>query len=220
MYGHLPTMWRPYLPHYDGKIADAASRLADSMFFTAFVEHFDLSDEFTAGVPASAPTVLIIDPWAIRDTELQQRLARFDSTSHTKLWIRPVVAWNRGHEANKVHAAILCSDLADALDQCRRRYRSDSPQVLDGLESIHQFITELPDVIRLAEKRYLSEIAPDPPPSASAPARPKFGGPAPGFSGSALHVPNQIPPRSTARPPVQSYLELQRRQENSNPEGP
>lgn len=225
MYGHLSTMWRPYLPHFDGKIADAAGRLADSMSFTAFVEPFDASDEFSVGVPASAPTVLIIDPWAIRDAELRQRLARFDITSHTKLWIRPVVAWNRGHDANKAHATLLCSDLADALDQCRRRYRPDSPQVLDGLESIHQFITELPDVIRIAEQRYLSEIAPDPPPSA--PARPRFGGPGPGFGGGrAPGEPDRIPPgptepsEPTGRPPGRHYLELHRRQQNPNPEGP
>lgn len=218
MYGSRAMMWKPYIPHYGGEIADAASTLAESMYFTALVEPLELSGEFTAGAPASAPTILIIDPWAVRDEDLRRRLAHFDVNSHTKLWIRPVVAWNRGHQANKIHAALLCAELDRALDQCRRRYWHESPQVLDGLESIDDFIAKIPDVIRRAERVYISETAPDPP--CSGPVRPRFGGPGPGFGGGAARDGSRrIPPRSSGRPPVQTYLERQRQQENPNPEG-
>lgn len=184
MYGDRPTQWKPYLPDYAGEIAAAAKRLAESMDFHAFVEILEHSSDFKAGVLPSAPTLLIIDPWAAQVPALQQRLSRFDSSSHLKLWIRPVVAWNRDHPANKAHEVDLESRLFSTLSYCRRRYRPDSPQVIDGLETIHDFISELPAVIRKAERLYFSEMARERAAHSQPeeqPRRPRFRGPGPGL---------------------------------------
>ena len=184
MYGERPTQWKPYLPDYVGEIATAARRLAESMDFHAFVEIVEHSSELKTGTAPTAPTLLIIDPWAAQVPALQQRLSRFDGGSHLKSWVRPVVAWNREHPANKVNEVDLESRLYSTLSHSRRRYRPDSPQVLDGLETIHDFLDELPAVIRKAERLYFSEIARERTELAQnqeQPRRPRFSGPGPGL---------------------------------------
>jgi FxsC-like protein len=184
MYGDHPTQWRPYLPDYAGEIGAAAKRLAESMDFRVVVEILEHSAEMKAGTIPSAPTLLIIDPWAAQVPALQQRLSRFDNSSHLKLWIRPVVAWNRDHPANRSSEVDLESRLFSTLSHCRRRYRPDSPLVLDGLETMHDFINELPAVIRKAERLYFSELARERSELSQPeeqPRRPRFRGPGPGL---------------------------------------
>lgn len=184
MYGERPTQWKPYHPDFPGEIAATAKRLAEAMDFQAFVEILEHSQEVKSGTTPSAPTLLIIDPWAAQDPALQQRLSRFDGGSHLKLWIRPVVVWNREHPANKINEVDLESRLYATLSHCRRRYRPDSPQVLDGLETVQEFIAELPAVIRKAERLFFSEVAREHPEIAQPvemPRRPRFSGPGPGF---------------------------------------
>jgi FxsC-like protein len=184
MYGDRPTQWKPYLPDYVGEIATAAKRLAESMDFHAFVEILEHSSELKTGTAPTAPTLLIIDPWAAQVPALQQRLSRFDGGSHLKSWVRPVVAWSREHPANKVNEVDLESRLYSTLSHSRRRYRPDSPQVLDGLETIRDFLDELPAVIRKAERLYFSEIARERAELAQnqeQPRRPRFSGPGPGL---------------------------------------
>lgn len=184
MYGERPTQWKPYLPEFPGEIAATAKRLAESMDFQAFVEILEHSQELKSGTSPSAPTLLIVDPWAAQDPALQQRLSRFDGASHLKLWIRPVVAWNRAHPSSKINEVDLESRLNATLSHCRRRYRPDSPQVLDGLETVQDLINELPAVIRKAERLYFSEVARERPEltqPVELPRRPRFSGPGPGF---------------------------------------
>lgn len=183
MYGDRPEQWKPYLPDYAGEIASAARRVAESMDFHAFVEILEHSPDFKAGLSPTAPTLLIIDPWAAQVPALQQRLSRFDGSSHLKLWIRPVVAWNRDHPSSLANEVDLESRLFSTLSYCRRRYRPDSPLVLDGLETIHDFINELPAVIRKAERLYFSEIARERAELSpqEQPRRPRFRGPGPGL---------------------------------------
>ena len=186
MYGENPTEWKPYLPDFDGEIASTAKRLAESMDFQVFIETLEQSAELKSGIVPTAPTLLIIDPWAAQDPALQQRLSRFDGSSHQKLWIRPVVAWNREHPANKAHEVDLEARLYATLSHCRRRYRPDSPQVFDGLETVQDFTSELPAVIRKAERLFYSEVARERTelaPAEELPRRPRFSGPGgPGFA--------------------------------------
>ena len=184
MYGQQPTDWKPYLPDHPGAIAMTARRVAESMDFQTVVEILERSEELRSGTAPSAPTLLIIDPWAAQVPALQRRLNSFDSGSHLKLWVRPVVAWNREHPSAKDYAAYLDDRLQVTLPQCRRRYRPDAPQVLDGLETMHEFLGQLPTVIRTAERRYFSEIGrelSERTEPAEQPRRPRFSGPGPGF---------------------------------------
>lgn len=183
-YGPRPTDWKPYLPDFDGEIALAARRLAETMGFQVAVEAFEHSAEPRADTSPTAPTLLIIDPWATLIPLLRKRLSGFDARSHTMPWIRPVVAWNRWRPFDAVREPDLKARLENTLARCRRRYRPDSPQVLDGLETIHDFITELPAVIRKAERLYFTHSLRGPaesPRLEEPPPRPRFSGPGPGL---------------------------------------
>ena len=223
VYGSRPKMWKPYLPEFDGEISGATERLADSMGFDAFTEPFEHSGEFAVTARPSAPTLLIIDPWVVRDPDLLERLARFDADSHNKPWIRPVMPWNRERPADKAHAADLETRLAAALGQCRQRYRPESPRVLDGLETIHDFLTELPTVIRTAERFYLLAIARDRARTGEVLEPPRrrlldVGVPEPGAPEAGKGL-DRIPPATGPRP-IKAFLERQRHLEIPNSEGP
>jgi FxsC-like protein len=182
MYGDKPLHWRPFLPDFEGEIAVVAQRLAESMDFQTFVEVLEHSSELRAGTAPSAPTILIIDPWAAQVPALQERLSKFDNSSRAKLWIRPVVVWNRSHPASTQNEVDLESRLFNTLPRCRKRYRPDSPQVLDGLQTVQDFIREMPTVIRLAERLFFSEIARSRPDATEElPRRPRFSAPGPGL---------------------------------------
>lgn len=229
MYGDRPTQWRPYLPEFAGEIAQTAKRLAESMDFQAFVEILEHSQELRSGTTPSAPTLLIIDPWAAQDPALQQRLSRFDGGSHLKLWIRPVVAWNRAHPSSKINEVDLESRLYATLSHCRRRYRPDSPQVLDGLETVQDLINELPAVIRKAERLFFSEIARERSDLAQAeelPRRPRFRGPGPGLGfgargadASPVEDAVPLPPGAPGGTQARSFRERPGRYDFPNTEG-
>jgi len=191
MYGTGALDWKPYAPEYSGEIARAAERLAESMDFEAVVESAEDGPEFEADAPASAPVLLIIDPWAAQVPSLRRILRSFDEDSPGAPWVRPVVAWNRGHPANRAHERELETRIHAVLERCRRR-RPDTPKALDGLETAREFIRELPSVIREAERFFLAEVGrrlsarPNPPTSAP---RPRFHGPIPGLGGETIADP-------------------------------
>lgn len=185
MYGPDPTDWRPYLPDFRDPIGQTARRVAESMDFRARIETLEDGDATVPGRPPTSPALLIIDPWSLRVPSLRLLLNAFDSRSHREPWVRPVVAWNRNHPSSKNHLVELVNALATTLPRCRRRYRPDSPKVLDGLETVHEFLAQLPVVIGTAERRYLSEIgrslADRTEPEAAA-RLPRLRGPGPGFT--------------------------------------
>jgi FxsC-like protein len=194
MYGPAPTDWKPYVPDFRDAIGQTARRVAESMNFRTRIETLEHGDAPLPGRPPTSPALLIIDPWSLRVPSLRLLLSAFDSRSHREPWVRPVVAWNRGHPSSKNHLAELVDALATTLPRCRRRYRPDSPRVLDGLETVHEFLAHLPVVIGTAERRYLSEIGRDltdrTEPEAAA-RLPRLRGPGPGFTaGGADRLPD------------------------------
>jgi FxsC-like protein len=194
MYGPDPTDWKPYLPDFRDAIGQTARRVAESMDFRTHIETLEDGDATLPGRPPTSPALLIIDPWSLRVPSLRLLLSAFDSRSHREPWVRPVVAWNRDHPSSKNHVIELVDALATTLPRCRRRYRPDSPRVLDGLETAHEFLAQLPVVIGTAERRYLSEIGRDladrTEPEAAA-RLPRLRGPGPGFTaGGADRLPD------------------------------
>ena len=182
LYGPLPRDWRPFVPDFARPIADVAAGFAESRGLRGVVEDFEHSPELGPGAAPSAPTLLIIDAWAAQDPPLRRALEGFDGRADAKSWIRPMVVWNRNNPANRLHAADLDARLAGALEGCRGRYLSRAPRVLDGLGTVDDFVGELPDVVREAERRYFAELShdrPSTPAGAQPPGRPRFRGPGP-----------------------------------------
>jgi FxsC-like protein len=191
LYGPRPRDWRPFLPGFDRPIADVAVGFAESRGLRGLVEDFEHSAELRPGAVPSAPTLLIIDAWAAQDPPLRRVLGEFDGRADTKSWIRPMVVWNRDNPSNRLHAADLDARLTIVLERCRGRYRSCAPRVLDGLETVDDFVGELPDVVREAERRYFAELShdrPSIPAGAQPPGRPRFRGPGPALGRGAVRV--------------------------------
>ncbi len=186
-YGAEAKHWRPYLPHYEGEVAQTAKRLAESLHFYAFIESAERSRELLPGVGATAPTILLVDPWAAQQPELQQKLSAFDRRTAEKGWIRLVIPWNRENRHSKAHEVDLESAVERTLARTRARCRWETPRAVDGLESIDDLITDLPGVIWAAERNYLNLAKTFPPTSTgSSPPRKRLRLRAPGLGSGGL----------------------------------
>lgn len=155
-YGRASRDWRPYLPDHEATAAGVAQGVAASLGFRAFVEDAERCPELDAPAPATAPTVLLVDPRAPEDADLRRILSGFDRAEPPKTWIRLVVPCRRtGPDAMSGPRGLLGEALERTLNRCRR----ETPRAADGLESVEELIDELPDVMRLAEQRYLAGLS-------------------------------------------------------------
>jgi FxsC-like protein len=171
-YGTEAYQWRPYLPDYVGEVAQTAKRLAEALHFFAFVESAEHSRELMPATDATAPTILLVDPWAAQQPELQTKLSAFDRRTADKGWVRLVIPWNRTNPQSAAFAADLEGRLEATLARTRARCRWETPRAVDGLETIDDLITDLPAVIWAAERNYL-HLAKTYPPTSPDPAAPR-----------------------------------------------
>lgn len=186
-YGTEAFHWRPFLPGYEGEIAQTVKRLAESLHFFAFIESAERSRELIPTMDATAPTILLVDPWAAQQPELQQRLGAFDRRTDDKRWIRLVIPWNRANQHSVAAEVDLESRLESTLSRTRARCRWETPRAVDGLESIEDLINDLPSVLWAAERHYVDLAKSYPPNSVgSAPPRKRLRLRAPGLGPGGL----------------------------------
>lgn len=179
-YGASARDWKPYVPAYTGRIAKTAGRLAESLGFRVFLEDAEHCRELLADARATAPTVLFVDPWTVHGPELHQRLAAFDRCNPQKSWVRLVVPWNRAAPPAPTAHADLDGHLDAALRRTRERCRRETPRAVDGLESVEDLISDLPEVLHIAERHFLAAVdtyPPQPVPGVTVPERPRLRGP-------------------------------------------
>lgn len=200
-YGAEAFNWRPYLPEYDGEIAQTAVRVAESLHFAAFVESADRCRELNPAADATAPTILLVDPWAAQQPELQQRLGAFDRRTEQKRWIRLAIPWSRANRDSARQAADLESRLETTLARTRARCRWETPRAVDGLETVDDLIRDLPWVLFAAERHFLA-LAKTYPPVGLRPGpprtRPRLRAPGLGTGGVRATAPrnHDEPPKS------------------------
>ena len=182
IYGSEAFHWRPYLPDYQGEVAQTAKRLAESLHFYAFIESAERCRELIPTTDATAPTILIVDPWAAQQPELQQKLGAFDRRTTDKSWVRLVIPWNRANQHSIAAEVDLESRLESTLARTRARCRWETPRAVDGLDTIEDLINDLPSVLWAAERHYLGLAKTFPPSSlGSAPPRKRLRLRAPGL---------------------------------------
>ncbi|HEU5354759.1 MAG TPA: TIR-like protein FxsC [Actinocrinis sp.] len=193
VYGVEAYHWRPYLPDYEGEIAQTAKRLAESLHYRAFIESAERSRELIPITEATAPTILLVDPWAVQQPILQQRLSAFDRHTADKGWIRLVILWNRANPNALANEAGLETMLERTLARTRARCRRETPRAADGLDSVEDLITDLPPVIWAAERRYLdlAETYPRNEPG-SQPLRERLSFRVPGLGSGGLRPANAL----------------------------
>ncbi|HEV2346193.1 MAG TPA: TIR-like protein FxsC [Actinocrinis sp.] len=189
LYGDDAVHWRPYLPHYEGEVAQTAKRLAEALHFYAFIESAERCRELIPTTEATAPTILIVDPWAAQQPDLQQKLAAFDRRTVDKSWVRLVIPWNRTNRHSIAAEVDLESRLESTLSRTRARCRFETPRAVDGLETIEDLINDLPSVLWAAERHYLGLAKPFPPSSpSSTPPRKRLRLRAPGLGPGGLRA--------------------------------
>lgn len=180
VYGAAPEHWRPYWPDQPSSVAQIAERIGRALGFHPIVEPFEQCSELRSGGRATAPTLLLVDPWATQEPLLAERLLRFDLISKEKTWVRLAVPWNRGDDGTNNHVVELNSGLLRVLQRTSHRCQVETPAAVAGLRTAADFNRELPSVISTAEKRFLQQVRAFPPdaPRRNAPSwRPRLRGP-------------------------------------------
>lgn len=158
LYGNSPEKWRPYQPADETPIAETAAMLAETDDFQPFVEFLGACPDLLDGAEPSAPTVLIVDPWAVQDPELAEMLRAFDAISHDKPWIRLVIPWDRNGSGDGNQISELEEGLQRALYRTRSHCRITNPEAVAGLPTVAAFGERLPGVIAAAEKGYFRRM--------------------------------------------------------------
>jgi FxsC-like protein len=159
MYGNSPELWRPYRPADEAPIAATAAMLAETDDFHPFTEFLGACPDLLDGAEPSAPTVLIVDPWAAQDPELADLLRAFDTISHDKPWVRLVIPWDKNGSGDGGQVYELEQGLQRALYQTRSQCRITNPEAVAGLPTVAAFGERLPGVIAAAEKGYFRSTA-------------------------------------------------------------
>ncbi|WP_431679971.1 TIR-like protein FxsC [Kitasatospora sp. KL5] len=92
-YGALRTDWQPYRPESRRPLAEDAVECARDMDFRATVHEFE--NEATAllgGAEPTAPSVVLVDRWALYDDRRREKVARLDRRGLA--WVSTLEPWN------------------------------------------------------------------------------------------------------------------------------
>ncbi|WP_308010916.1 TIR-like protein FxsC [Streptomyces sp. AC495_CC817] len=196
-YGEGATDWNPYHSESRRPLAWLAEELTRSLDHRVTVSDFD-DLELPSGSPTtgsehdprsmgeatrtSAPTILLVDPWALLDRDRRRRLKLFDSAARP--WDCAVVPWSRYDiQCQGEQGERLRSELEDTLPQLLNQgRRSPYRTAVNGVPTLEAFAELLPVVLAHASRQLLRY-------SSAAPAEPS--GPRPRLSAPG---PDRVPP--------------------------
>lgn len=131
------------------------------------------------GNPAGhRPGILLVDRWALMDSDRQRRLKEFDAASQP--WVSAVVPWNRADmQCHSDEGRRLTEEfertLPNLLDRSRR---TECRIAVTGVPTLKAFTDVLPSVVASTTQRYLKHAAAHPP-AGPHPPRPRLVGPLP-----------------------------------------
>jgi FxsC-like protein len=134
-------------------LADFLSDLARSLGYRPDVGDLQKHGaELLSEQSPSAPTVLIVDPWAARQDKYLRQLMRLDAMD--KPWVQVLVPWNR-HDAETAKAE---ADLREAIEAGLRRKlaegRATSALAVRGVPTLEDLCQVLPIIISKAVQHY------------------------------------------------------------------
>ncbi len=142
-YGPKRIDWHPYQPHSGRPLAEHAVRLAKQLGFHPSVHEFDMeAEEILGSGEPSAPGLLLLDRWALRDEERQEIVRKFDS--HNPAWVSVLEPWNTADPDCVEHDGHL-GELSDRTLRFKHReakptFQGDS----SGLATLQDFDDALP----------------------------------------------------------------------------
>jgi FxsC-like protein len=174
-YGRTAREWNPYRPETIRPLADHACDLVRNLDYRPIVSDLDSrAEELDAAGPASDPEILILDPWATIQPELDTILRRLDQQE--KPWIQVVVLWNE-HDAETVAAGSqLRGNLDKSLPKKLAEVRVTSRMAAHGVPCLEDFSRVLPLVVQTVARQYLKHAQAFPPTSPTV-EKPQLSGP-------------------------------------------
>jgi FxsC-like protein len=145
-YGHTMRAWSPYRDGTDdGTLAARAVGLVEGMGHTAVL---DPLDERAPGVdaPAPAPTVLLVDPWALGVPQIAEQLQAIDHEDP----VHVVVPWNVNDEETRRLEAPLRANLNRSIPNCMRLQGSQR-----HVTDLFDFRAKFPKTVGMAIKKFV-----------------------------------------------------------------
>jgi len=197
-YGSTAQEWTPYLdpqdgPGHDTPVAWRASDVAGQRdFVTEVTELTSRSEELKVNGIPTAPTILLVDPWATLDPAHWTLLDRLDKITQHKPWIRIILPWNSRDPETIANANVLHAGIETHLGHTRSQGRIPSrrrgePGPIDssalGLEVSEALRAALMEFLRQS-KKYL--------PAGARSAKPRLRGPI-GMGAPLGHDDNEDP---------------------------
>jgi FxsC-like protein len=155
-YGAGSRDWNPYTMESTRPLARYAADLArGNGFSTEIWSLFEHEAELLGDGAPPGPVVLLIDPWAVLNPEVRDKLRQLDELE--KPWVRPIVIWDS--QDPQMAADKTQRDLRGALDEALPRMlrpgRMTSELAVSGVPSLQDFGMVFPSVVRNAERQYL-----------------------------------------------------------------
>lgn len=162
-YGESAQEWCPYRddPDKDGRQTPVAFRAVDVAHRRDFeADVTDLSSRSEELRPAhakppTAPTVMLIDPWATLDEYWQALLRRLDIAIQDKPWIRIVLPWNEDDPETADGSVVLRSGIERALGRSLSSGRIPSRRGDPGPTSALAFGPAVSETIRLVQAEFI-----------------------------------------------------------------
>ncbi|MDX3115031.1 MULTISPECIES: TIR-like protein FxsC [Streptomyces] len=180
-YGPSAVDWNPYRESDLGAarpLADFAAEQVRGLDYLTTVEPLDeAAGSLLAEERPSAPTVMLLDRWAVTDPEQRELLTRVDAAAQP--WVVVIVPWDRSDPDNESSGAELQSALEKTLPRTLQRGRSVSRAATGGVPSLAAFADILPTVIQWAAAQFLRYVSPVYPPAGPRTPRPRLLGPGP-----------------------------------------
>lgn len=162
-YGAAACDWHPYKPQSSRALADYVSDLARALGYRPRVGDLRRhSAELLSGRAPSAPEVLFVDAWAMRQDDCRRQLMRLDAMD--KPWVQVVVPWNRSDMESTLAEAELRDALEAALHRKLAQGRATSTLAVRGVPTLEDLNRVLPTVISKAVQQYHRHAVALPPP--------------------------------------------------------
>ncbi|MFF0086243.1 TIR-like protein FxsC [Streptomyces canus] len=172
-YGERELDWNPYHPLGTRPLALLAEELSRLLGLRVGVYSLDEVTDRTSGLkPPVGPTLLLVDPWALRDPKLSATLSRFDAKATP--WTRVVIPWNREDPDNLAPGAPDPSQLESVIPQLLQLTRATSRASVAGVGSQELFSDLLGLVVRHVYAEFARQV---PVPAFPPQVRPRLLGP-------------------------------------------
>ena len=162
-YGGTALDWAPYRdlgggPGHDTPAVWRASDVARQRnYVTEVTELNSRSEELKANSAPTAPTILLVDPWATLDSSRWVMLDRLDKITQHKPWIRIIVPWNSQDPETIANANVLHGGIESRLGHARSQGRIPSRRGEPGPVDSPAFGIAVSEALRVALSEFLRQ---------------------------------------------------------------